>query len=392
MKILKRTRLPAIVALAPLCVFLLTLLVSSPLQAETDDSPTLSVAYCQDCLPFQFTNADGAADGLIIDYWRLWSKKTAISVEFIAAPWKETLSLVREGTVDAHAGLFFNDERDAFLDYGVALSKTDTHLFFHRSIPVTRDFQQLTAYRVGVLSKDYVESFLKEKTADGHIVGYPDYDTLVSALKRGELRVFAADTPSGLYHLKRAGLLADFNRIGDAPLYRNEWFVATREGNSSALKVVNEGMASITSTERRTIGRRWTASGDRGGKSALIIGMERDRPPYAFLNAQGRPAGLFVDLWRAWSKKSGREIRFHAAGRNEILEKLRNGEVDMHAGLPYLESQAAWIGYSDQIYRTGSRLYYRQGAKPPPDPLPTASYSLGIQTGSFQEKRVQTLF
>lgn len=85
----------------------------------------LTVAYCLDCVPFHYQDDKGEPTGLIIDYWRLWSKKTGVSVEFVVAPWGETLKMVGGGAADAHAGLFYTKERDKFLDYGAALGKTD---------------------------------------------------------------------------------------------------------------------------------------------------------------------------------------------------------------------------------------------------------------------------
>jgi len=71
----------------------------------------------------------------MIDLWRLWSEKTGIAIDFQAAIWEDTLTKVGSGDVGAHAGLFFNKERDKFLDYGVTLTKTATHYFRQKSLP-----------------------------------------------------------------------------------------------------------------------------------------------------------------------------------------------------------------------------------------------------------------
>jgi len=48
-------------------------------QAGTDSAPaTISVVYCSDIAPFEFTNKQGDPDGLIIDFRKLWAKKTKI--------------------------------------------------------------------------------------------------------------------------------------------------------------------------------------------------------------------------------------------------------------------------------------------------------------------------
>ena len=59
----------------------------------------LTVAYCLDCVPFHYQDDKGEPTGLIIDYWRLWSKKTGVSVEFVVAPWGETLKMVGGGVL-----------------------------------------------------------------------------------------------------------------------------------------------------------------------------------------------------------------------------------------------------------------------------------------------------
>ena len=100
-----------------LAVAALLVIVSVWQLAEAQETPEqISLAYCVDCVPFEFTNSEGQADGLIIDYWHLWSQKTGIAVEFIASPWGETLTNVRDGVADAHAGLFYSDERATYAD------------------------------------------------------------------------------------------------------------------------------------------------------------------------------------------------------------------------------------------------------------------------------------
>ncbi|MBT7759131.1 MAG: transporter substrate-binding domain-containing protein, partial [Rhodospirillaceae bacterium] len=122
-------------------------------------------------MQFHFRNKDGQADGLIIDIWRLWSERTGIAVDFKAASWAETLAMVGDGTADAHAGLFFNDERDKYLEYGTSLTETDTHFFVHKDLPGIVGVEDLAAYKVGVLSGDFVEGFLRKKLPPENIVG-----------------------------------------------------------------------------------------------------------------------------------------------------------------------------------------------------------------------------
>ena len=239
-------------------------------EQEAKKPARISVSYCTDCVPFQFRTTDGDADGLIIDYWKLWSKKTGIAIDFVAAPWAKTLTDVGNGATDAHAGLFYNESRDRFLDYGVSLTETDTHVFFHRDIVPPKSLAELAAFRVAVLADDFVEGWLRERLGPGSVVGYRDYDEIIEALRSREIKVFAADTPTALYHLNRAGLLAKVQHQKQKPLYRSDWFVATAEGNAALLQIINAGMEQINAHERRLIARTW-ASGQRAEDADSII-------------------------------------------------------------------------------------------------------------------------
>ena len=72
--------------------------------AETPERVT--IAYSKDLAPFHFSDDNGQPAGMIVDTWRLWSKKTGIAIDFRPAEWHDTLTLVGSGAADVHAGLF----------------------------------------------------------------------------------------------------------------------------------------------------------------------------------------------------------------------------------------------------------------------------------------------
>ncbi len=245
--------------------------------ASTAEFNRISVAYCIDCVPFHFKDDDGKPAGLIIDLWRLWSETTGIGIDFQAAPWEETLRMVREGRADAHAGLFFNEERNTFLEYGAPLVETDTHYFTHKDLPAIDSVEGLAGHKVGVISGDFVEGFLKERLSAENIIGFKDYEAIMKALGDGELKIFAADTPTGIHHLKKSGLGETFNFPAGKPLYRNSWFVAARKGNTELISVIDGGMGLIEVRERRKIAERWGAGGDQKGADARPAADPRER-------------------------------------------------------------------------------------------------------------------
>ena len=361
-------------------LLLLALALWAPRPVSAEPPEHVSITYCTDCIPFHFRDDSGQPAGMIIDLWRLWSEKSGIAIDWHPATWNESLQRMRERRSQVHAGLFFNDERDRFLDYGAALRRTDTHVFLHRTLPVMERIEDLAAYRVGVLAGDYVEGYLKERLPPEAVVPFPDYGAIIDALADNRLRAFAADTATGLYHLQRRDLLGDYRIGNNQLLYQNDWFVAVAEGDHELLAAIDRGMALISDEERRTVGRRWTAGGQTAGAAdALIVALVRDDSPFGVVDDQGEAAGLLPDYWRLWSRASGRPVRFHFSDWAGSVAAVRSGEADVHATLYRDERYGDTLAFAPPFYEISTTLYHRAG-----EPLPDAP----LTSGAFGDLRV----
>ncbi|MBF0382756.1 MAG: transporter substrate-binding domain-containing protein [Magnetococcales bacterium] len=350
-------------------------------QRDIANSSTLKIAYCQDCVPFHFQDEDGKPSGLIIDLWHLWSEKSGQQIEFIPYPWDISLKKVASGDAHTHAGLFYNDERDKFLDYGQSLSRTSTHIFLHKALPAINTLSDVAAYRVGVLNGDFVEGYLKNKLPPETIVSYPSYDAIITALKSGELRAFAADTPTGIYHLQKAKLLSKFRIKPSQLLYANDWFVAVKDGDSQRLAKIDAGFDKISTEERLQITRRWTS---QGNDKALIIAINRDYPPLSKMTSFGEPAGMIVDFWRTWAKKTGYEIRFYMSDWSGTIKAMKQGEADIHSGIFMSKERKDYLAYSKPIYQINSSFYFKHYNKPPKDPNKFGLRRVAVVSDSHQ--------
>lgn len=55
----------------------------------------------------------------------------------------------------------------------------------------------------------------------------------------------------------------------------------------------------------------------------LIIVMGEDSFPYQYVDSEGEPTGLLVDLWKEWAKQTHTEVVFVARHWNESLTQLQ---------------------------------------------------------------------
>ena len=366
--------------------------VLAAVSASASVSPErISIAYSSDSVPFHFTDENGKAAGIMIDLWRLWSEKTGIEVDFKAATWEETLKMVGSGAADAHAGLFYSKERDAYLDYSTTLEKTAAHYFSRKDLPPINTMKDLAKYKVGVIAGDYVEGYLKERLPEGNVVPYPDYETLMLALANGFLKVFAADTPTGVFHLKKIGLTSDYTFIREKPLYESDWFAAVQEGNKVLLKVIKQGMALISNKEKSEINRHWLGGSDEIGEG-LIISIDRSYPPFTFVNAMGKPSGLFVEIWRAWAQQTGQNIQFRASDWSETFQNVMDGEANFHSGLSFSKEREDWVDLSSPIYEISTRVYHRVDDPQPANIEDYGTNPIGVLLGSHQETKFKDAY
>ncbi len=375
--LLLRSIVPVFIVVAALFIH------TEPAAAAADPKP-VRVVYCKDCAPFSFTNEMNQPDGMVIAKWKLWSRKTGRPVDFVAAVWNDTIDYVTAGKADIHGGLFYNASRDTVLDFAGPILKSDTHIFFDKSLPPPDDIKEFKAYRIGVLKGDFSMSWFQTHLPEFSLAPFDSFEDMMAALKTRELMVFAADTPTGLYHLAHNDLHSQFSFRSDAPIYSNDLRPAVKQGNSRLLKAIQEGMDKISEEESRQILREWASGNRQEDDGALVIAMARDYPPLTMVDPDGTPTGLLVDMWRLWSEASGLKIRFRASTWAQSVEAVRNGSADIHSGLFKDAQRETWMKFSNPIHRAKTTLYFNTGAAIA-SLNDLAGQPVGVVQGSLQE-------
>ncbi|MCB2225177.1 MAG: transporter substrate-binding domain-containing protein [Desulfarculaceae bacterium] len=366
-----------------LIAFVLVLALAAAPTAFAAEAPrSVTVAIGEDYPPFNAVDGQGHPWGWLVDTWRLWSSKTGIEVKFVAAPFAQTLKLVAEGKVDVHGGCFYSKQRAEYLDFAGPLCRTSSTFFFHKGLYGINTVLNLAPYRVGVIKGDFLVEFLRDKLPEAGLAEFDTYDDMFTALKAGEIRVFASDTPVGLYFLNKWNLISDYTFLPDKPLYSAEFRAAVKKGNGELAGIVAKGLDKISRAERVAIERRWSGMAQGRKKGVLLVGCERHNQPFSSLSTTGRPTGILVDIWRLWAAKTGRRIEFVFGTRSGLIDRVRNAGVDIVAGLisePYMDS---WMQLSHPLFTINTALFYRT-SDGPVDPSRLAGQNVGVLKDSF---------
>ncbi|HIJ96408.1 MAG TPA: transporter substrate-binding domain-containing protein [Desulfuromonadales bacterium] len=78
----------------------------------------------------------------------------------------------------------------------------------------------------------------------------------------------------------------------------------------------------------------------------IIVGGDRDYPPYEFLDKNGNPTGYNVELTRAIADVMGMEVEFRFGGWSEMRTALLKGSVDVLQGISYSNDRARTLTFS----------------------------------------------
>lgn len=78
----------------------------------------------------------------------------------------------------------------------------------------------------------------------------------------------------------------------------------------------------------------------------VIVGGDKDYPPYEFLDGNGEPAGYNVDLTRAIADVMGMKVEIRLGTWVEMRRDLQRGEIDALQGMSYSEERALEVDFT----------------------------------------------
>lgn len=121
--------------------------------------------------------------------------------------------------------------------------------------------------------------------------------------------------------------------------------------------------------------------------STLVIGGDHDFPPYEFINEQGRPAGLNVDLLSAVARELERDIEFRLGPWADSRKRIISGDIDV---LPmYVAAfRQPELSFSTPHVMIYHELFVRVGAFNPVGLADLAGGSLIVQRDAWVHERL----
>ena len=96
----------------------------------------------------------------------------------------------------------------------------------------------------------------------------------------------------------------------------------------------------------------------------VIVGGDRDYPPYEFIALDGKAAGYNVDLTRAIADTMGMKVEFRLGGWSEMRRALAEGRIDALEGMSYSEARLEEVDFTPPHTIVNHAIFARRETLP----------------------------
>jgi len=328
--------------------------------------------------PFLYRDDQGAPTGYLVDYWKLWERKTGVPVTLTATQWSEAQRRVLAGEADVIDMIYRTPVREPLYDFGAPYVDLPVNIYVDRNITGLSGPQALQGFRIGVQDGDACIDQLRGHGLQGLVV-YPNYAQLIDAARRREVRLFCLDAFPAEFYLHKTGVADDFRKA--FTLYTGQFHRAVPKGRLETLQLVERGAADISPAELQALSDKWFGEALRGG------GINRRQWLLAAAALAGAGAVVAAALWVLRRQVAARTLDLEQA--NQALhgsqQALTASQAQLHlalesagAGLWHWEVASGAHTWSDEVWtlyglhRSAPASYASWRSSVDPQDLPAA--------------------
>jgi PAS domain S-box-containing protein len=204
--------------------------------------------------PYLFRNAEGQAEGYLVDLWQLWANRNRVQLTLTATNWADAQKMVARGDADVIDMIYRTPAREPLYDFSAPYADLPVAIYTDTSIGGISGVTTLKGFQIGVQDGD---ACIDQLHANGitTLQKYRNYTDLIAAAQRQEIKVFCLDEGPANFYLYKAKAQGDFRKAFD--LYKGQFHRAVRKGNLDTLRLVEEGMKAITPDEEAALRKKW---------------------------------------------------------------------------------------------------------------------------------------
>ena len=301
--------------------------------------------------PYLFRTEAGQLQGILLDKWQLWSRKTGVPVKVEGMEWIKAQERARSGTADVIDALVYTEARAKLYEFSPSYADVDARVFFHRSITGINDVASMRGFTIGAKAGSACAAWLEERGIRT-LRAFPTSDAVVEAARTREVPLFCMDLPVAQYFIFKQSLADEFRQT--EPLYVGRFHWAVAKGRTELRDFIQQGFERVSAAELRDIEKRWIGSPVRppvdtrylyyfaAVAAAVLTGA-------ALLVVWNRALRLRVSAKTAELRTALDSLQLHADKIRDLYDKAPCGYHSLDKDGVFVEineTELKWLGYS----------------------------------------------
>ncbi len=286
--------------------------------------------------PFCFVDEKGKPSGFSVELMRAALESMGREVTFRIGPWAEVRSWLENGEVDALPLVGRTPERESLFDFTFPYMSLHGAIVVRKGTTNIRDMEDLKGRSVAVMKGDNAEEFLRRKDRGIEIHTTATFEEALQFLSEGRYDAVVIQRLVALRLIQETGI--ENLRVINTPIegFRQDFCFAVKEKDRDTLALLNEGLSLVMADGTyRHLHAKWFAALELPVHRRIIVGGDRNYPPYEYLDENGRPAGFIVELTRAIAKEMGLDIEIRLGPWAKVVKALEEGDIDVIQGMFY---------------------------------------------------------
>lgn len=219
----------------------------------TGSAKTYKIGCIEDYYPYISSNSNGELEGIIIDWWKLWSEKSGVEIEFVKLDIQSCIDQTKSGEIDAIAGLFYSEDRARYLDYSEPLMRMKTVLFVKKGLKP--DSVNSISAAVNLIENSLAHSFMQSNYPSVKLNTLKSHASLIKAVYLKNIDAFIYDVPNPLGNYKEFKSANGYYMF--ETLFTESLRSAVKKGNRELSNLLISGATKITDEEVIEIAEKW---------------------------------------------------------------------------------------------------------------------------------------
>jgi signal transduction histidine kinase/ABC-type amino acid transport substrate-binding protein/DNA-binding response OmpR family regulator/HPt (histidine-containing phosphotransfer) domain-containing protein len=347
--------------------------------------PVIEIGVDGNWPPIDFTDHRGRHSGITADYLQLLGKRLGVRFEpRKEGSFKQMLAKLMAGEIKVGATVSFKEERAEKLLFTEAFLQVQKVIITRDNTAAIQTVRDLYGKTVAIEDGFLTMRQLQEKHPQITLQPVDSTAAALQAVSWGKADAYVGNQAVARW-LTQQHQLTNLQVVGDAGIGSGpQNFAVSKAAPDWAplARILEEGLASISSQERNAIAQRWIGGAEkvRAAKVPTVELTEQERqwlaqhpvirasneddwPPYDF-SAKGVPLGYSVELLKLVAGKIGLQVEFvNGYTWEELLRLGQERKIDVYTAIYRTEKREAFLDFTEPYVTVPEILMVRNESR-----------------------------